>query len=158
MFSEEQIKKLALEKVESTDNLKIFEDIVDKQGHKRFIEGDITIETITGVTQKYGKWSVSGTHLMIVLAVDVENGVSFTSGSTIATITNIPQWVLDKIFPISGTVVVPYIDFSGQGQNWGVRLEKNSSDKLQLKAYSITMNQDRSFRIAFDLLIDNAQA
>ena len=133
-----------------------FEDIEDAQGHKRFIEGDITAEEITGLTQKYGKWSLSGSHLMIVLAVDVADTTAFVSGTTIAQITNIPSWILDKIYPISSNVVVPYIDFSGQGQTWGNRLEK-ADNSLQIKCYALTLNQDRSYRIAFDLLIDNEQ-
>lgn len=68
MVSEDSIKKLEnlLEGV-------AFEDIVDKNGNPRFIEGTITPETISGITFTYCKWSLSGTHLMIVLAGTCKN-------------------------------------------------------------------------------------
>ena len=46
------------------------EDIVDADGHKRFIEGNVTPANIIGENDiQYAKWSLSGSHLMIVLAI-----------------------------------------------------------------------------------------
>ena len=73
MFSLKQLEEIANKQVQEQvssgelENVKVFENIVDKDGHKRFIEGDITFENITGVSKVYGKWSLSGNHLMIVI-------------------------------------------------------------------------------------------
>ena len=99
MWTERQVRGMAVDSVEEKENLKVFEHIVDKDGHKRFIEGDITMETITGVTQSYGKWSLSGSHLMIVLCASIENAASITAGTTLARIA-IPAWIHEKLVPM----------------------------------------------------------
>ena len=48
-------------------------NIVDADGHNRFIEGNIATEEIEGVTWAYARWSLSGTHLMCVLAGTIED-------------------------------------------------------------------------------------
>ena len=177
MYSENQIKKI-IEESPSTvvealkgqalsvakinaDNAEIFENISDSKGHLRFIEGDITCETIEGLTQTYGKWSLSGTHLMIVIAGNIANGTVLTSGDELARITNIPKWILDKIYPVfASNLEIASINAYATG--WGTQslsfiLSKPSADALLIRtANNVTLTDDRGFRIAFDLLIDNA--
>lgn len=135
------------------------ENIIDNNLHKRFIEDDIEIETITGVTKTYGKWSLSGSHLLIVLALSLDDTTEIANG-TLLTNLNIPQWVLDKIVPIWSTAVIKS-DFNAMTDAWTtqtftVYLAKESSDSLRIrKSGAITLNADRKVRIAFDLLIDN---
>ena len=135
-----------------------FEDIEDALGHKRFIEGDITIETIEGITQTYGKWSLSGSHLMIVVAGTIEDGTVLTGGS-LADI-NIPDWIFDKLVPIVSNFVVvenkTLIASDYTTQQLLLTLQK-SSTKLSLRYGSLTIVKAKSFRFNFDLLIDNEQ-
>ena len=74
MYSEKQIREL----VKTTKGYDIV-NLVDKDGHERFIEGDIPDPEITGLTPIYYKWSLSGTHLMIVMAGTIENGTNLSN-------------------------------------------------------------------------------
>ena len=155
MWTERQVRALGVDAAEQKENLKVFEHIVDKDGHKRFIDGDITMETITGVTQTYGKWSLSGSHLLIVIAGTAANGA--TMNGLIATV-DIPSWIKDKIVPLAGTVVDTYsmslraADNTTQSTWCGLF---KSGDYMQAQVGSVTLTADRNFRATFDLLIDN---
>lgn len=133
------------------------EDIVDAQGNKRFVEGDITIEEITGVTQTYGKWSLSGTHLMIVVAGNIANGTQTSNLGILANI-SLPTFILDKLVPIFSNLL-DYKSPVAYAANWATQsyplsLQKGS-DKIQLRFESnVTTSADRSFRWQFDFLID----
>ena len=129
--------------------------IVDNQGNPRFVEGNITIETIEGVTQTYGKWSLSGTHLLIVLCLSFANTTELSAGY-IATV-NVPDWIKEKIIPVFSTVVlrqnVTLWATNYSTQSLTVNLEKHSGD---IKIYNapLTLTADRNVRLQFDLLID----
>ena len=137
---------------------KIFENIVDKDGHKRFIDGNIALKEGINLTLTYGKWSLSGSHLLIVLAGTITNGDVITS-DTICEV-GIPEWVLDKIYPTVSTIIENktciFYDATFGSQNTQVFLEKYSSPKkLSIYMNGFTVTNDRNFRLAFDLLIDN---
>lgn len=139
--------------------LPVFENIVDAQGHKRFIEGDINIEEIIGVTKTYGKWSLSGTHLLLVLCVNVLNETTITVPTYLSYIT-LPEWIFDKIVQLSNAFVdrksFSMVASSWDSQPLDVVLQK-SNNKLALSVRTaVTSTADRDCRIAFDLLIDNA--
>lgn len=143
--------------LEVTGDVKVFENIVDKDGHKRFIEGDITIkDTQSDVEKIYGKWSLSGSHLLIVLAGNIANTKSINAGE-LAKI-EIPDWILDKIQPIflENVALTNFslynIDYTSQIHTFV--LSKGQYLYIRL-ASSFTATADRSFRISFDLLIDN---
>lgn len=138
--------------------LPVFENIVDAEEHERFIEGDITINEISGVTKTYGKWSLSGTHLMIVLALSITNETSIADNTTLCSI-DVPQWVKDKIVPIVGGTIVFRDDkaYASDYTNQTLlnRLVKPNERTLQIRndgAWELT--KDRIIRIAYDLLID----
>ena len=57
------------------------ENIKDDNGKFRFIEGTPIPTTTTGVTYSYSKWSLSGTHLMIVIVATGVNGTVCQNGS-----------------------------------------------------------------------------
>lgn len=143
----------------TADTAKIFEDIVDKDGHARFIEGDVTTN-VEGVTVVFGKWSLSGSHLMFVASGNVANGTVLT-GKTIFRTVDLPKWVYDKIYPnIGGTEIVCYSTFIFYGsdftsQNASLRLDKNFNGLGVFVAQNFSLTADRTFRIVFDLLIDN---
>lgn len=158
MWSKNELKNMTQEQLSSGQlkNVKIFENIVDKDGHPRFIEGDLTIIETLGVVQTYGKWALSGSHLLIVLCIDVANGT--TLSSKLCNI-NVPSWILDKIVPIASTLV----DFNGGYRAWnddasgsqGVDLLLRKIDNVLSLQVNMTATADRHLRIAFDLLIDN---
>ena len=162
MWTDRQIRSMAVDSVENKEDLKVFENIVDKDGHKRFIEGDITPKAITGVTYSYGKWSLSGSHLMIVIAGTVANATVIDYEGVFASIPNIPDWVKAKINPgisYSGTLVeAKSVNFYGDDastQNGLFLLRKNAVDGLYISFAGLTLTKERYFRAQFDLLIDN---
>ena len=152
MWSKNELKEI----VKGTQ--KDFTTLVDKNGNPRFIEGEIDLnEGITTITKKYGKWSLSGSHLLIVLAFSIEED-AVLSPNYIANV-NLPQWVLDKIYALFGNNIdfKSFYAFTSAGdtsQSVSVYLDKDT-DKLKLYCTGLTANADRSCRIAFDLLIDN---
>lgn len=137
------------------------EKIKDANGHNRFIEGDITlVEGLTGFTQTYGKWALSGSHLLIVVAFDIADATDFI-GARICNI-NVPKWVYDKIYALYGgaNAVVANIVASGYADDYSsqtasVYINKPSEQPLSIYLNAITTTKERHFRIAFDLLIDN---
>ena len=146
--------------VEGEEELKIFENIVDKDGHKRFIEGDITPEEITGINYIYAKWSLSGSHLMAVLVISGEVSATLTNGQLLGTLNNLPSWVLNKIYAVWGYYIAlktePFRDSSWNQQNFSAGIKKES-DKITITGNTpITINTAKKYvRIQFDLLIDN---
>ena len=134
--------------------------LVDSQGHERFIEGNIAVSEISGVSITFAKWSLSGTHLLIVVAGTIADTTVLTSGTKIFDDISIPQWIRDKIVNINANRVAYvnqyfYAD-DDTNQNATLTLNKRSNDKIDLIFYSgITFNKDRAFRTQIDLLIDN---
>ena len=165
MFSLKQIKEIANSEVQSLveggtlENVKVFENIVDKDGHKRFIEGNITTPAMTGITFNYAKWSLSGTHLMIVLAfTNDENAVFSTSSISI----NLPDWIKEKIVPIYRTTYVDTKAFYQRADSdlstttLNVALKKDASANIDCSSLSsVNLTKAGGARIQFDLIIDN---
>ena len=149
MWSKNELKEI----VKGTQGYN-FANLVDAEGHPRFIEGNITIGEKEGVSQLYGKWSLSGSHLMIVICFTIANGTALSGG--LADI-NLPKWILDKIVPITSNVVeykaVATFDSSINSQNMSTALRKATA-KLTLEC-GITATADRTARYTCDLLIDN---
>lgn len=130
--------------------------LVDKDGHPRFIEGVIEPNEITGITWTYGKWSLSGTHLMIVLAGSaVSDSYTYQEFAQF----KVPQWVFDKIVSIfSDTIAYKAVnayDSALNIQTMNVKLEKLTDAMQIFLNNSISLSSEKAFRIEFDLLIDN---
>ena len=145
-----------------TGDAKLFENIVDKDGHSRFIEGDLVIEEIEGLNIVYAKWSLSGSHLLFVVAGSVDANTTLT-GLALAKTNNLPQWIKDKIHPVTGASYGPieYKNFSFytsgySGVSVNINFSKTSQEELSVTvAQNFAPTDERYFRIAFDLLIDN---
>ena len=167
-YNEEDIKAIAKEGLEQTQEFeaasgskfKLFENIVDKDGHKRFIEGDIEIAPTFQelVTKNYGKWALSGSHLLIVLAYEVDNGTELPYGAI--SLLKLPKWIMDKLVPLFSNAVshtsIRYWADNLSAQDTGAYLRKLDSETLDIYlSGAVTLTADRSTRIAFDLLIDN---
>ena len=154
MYSKPQLLE-AVEQEAEINGIKVFEDIKDKDGHNRFIEGEIAFEEVSGITKTYAKWSLSGSHLMLVLCANVANG-TVLSGTLLASIGNIPSWIYDKIVPIAGNLVYRYDEkfYASDGTNQTVSVFFYKGTKLAVNFGTLTLSADRSIRIALDLLID----
>lgn len=153
MFSLKQLQEIAQAQAKAVK--KDIATLVDANGNSRFIEGDITINEITGITQTYGKWSLSGTHLMIVVGVALADTTAITSNQELCKI-DLPVWVKNKIIPLSSN----YVDgkshslYSG-GQSLSTILRKNSDNEVYITMGALTLTADRNGRVQYDLLIDN---
>lgn len=146
--------------VEQSSKVKIFENIVDKDGHARFIEGDINLLQSETIFEKvYGKWSLSGTHLMLVLAGKINAQESAFATHEIVNL-ELPQWILDKIYPVGSSIYIESKDIrvysadytTSQSERFDVR---KRTGYLDIVAGGINPSVDRYFRLQFDLLIDN---
>ena len=158
MYSENQLLK-AIEKESAENGIKVYENVVDKDGHARFIEGDIVTPEITGVTQTYGKWSLSGSHLLMVLGFSATNATVIPAWQKLGTLNNLPSWILDKIAVLFATNIVDQKTLSlynsgGTTQQMTARLLKTSGE-IQITVSTLTLSDTRDGRISFDLLIDN---
>lgn len=136
----------------------LLSQIKDSDGNQRFIEGDIQIPTISGISVSYPKWSLSGTHLMLVVAGTYDAGTTFAGETAIAGI-SLPSFIKNKIYPMISTVVdtkefvILNNDYSRDTLN--TYLYKTSGG-LQISCSSKTFAKSGVFRIVFDLLIDSA--
>lgn len=133
--------------------------IVDDDGNRRFVEGDVNIyDTITGLTKTYGKWSLSGTHLMIVLGLNVDNGLTLTAPTAIGYVT-LPEWIMNKISVLWGNDSVAFgtfkfIQSTVDTQDVFITLSKGSGLLVLYNRSNITFTSEKNARIQFDLLID----
>lgn len=148
----------------SEDGKLYLDGIVDADGNQRFIEGDITIETIEGITQTYGKWSLSGSHLLIVVACDVLQNTPISNSLRLANF-NLPQWIYDKIKSIYGYGGVDsktlyfYSKTTTSSVAGTSKLLKDNNILMVVIGYGGNIpDEDRAFRVSFDLLIDSEQA
>ena len=158
MWTDRQIRSMAVDSVENKSNLKVFENIVDKDGHKRFIELDGTPLSQEGVNIPYCKASLSGTHLMLVAGGSVANGTTLAAGSYLASFT-IPEWIADKI-EIIWSSFVDAKSFTARDDEWGhqdfsIALRKDDNLIRFYLVGAVTMTSDKNFRVQFDLLIDD---
>lgn len=132
--------------------------LVDSAGNSRFIEGSATLPTITGVTFTYGKWSLSGTHLMCVIAGTIASGNAIANGTIMAQF-QLPTFILDKIYPTQGSLVL-YTTITSVGTNFQVTNTNAFVDKitdvirLKLNQDYASQTVDKNFRVQIDLLID----
>lgn len=134
------------------------ESIVDSNGNKRFVEWILNTNPSSGITFSYAKASLSGTHLMIVIA-----GTMATGDYAIGGLANIvlPLYIGQKIRPVSGNIVeyknVYAIASNYQTQTIQTGLFINQANNtLTVNLVSpIAITTDRNFRIQYDLLIDS---
>ena len=134
------------------------DDIVDKNGNKRFIEGSGTPAIISGITSNFCKWSLSGTHLMIVYAGTL-SGASSLNKRTIASF-EFPEWILNKIVTLNSDGIVSVINavFAYEG-NFTYKQQKliktNNGLEIANATEGTVASSSSGFRIQFDLLIDS---
>lgn len=135
--------------------------LIDTSNNARFIEGDGTDQSGEGITVSYNKWSLSGTHLMLVLAGTIDNGTTIDNPK-IKSVFTLPEWILDKIYPVIGNYLkietTGAYGTAGQITTFGYLCFKGSSS-IAIESYGNTaIERDSGFRIQVDLLIDSASA
>lgn len=153
MYSQNQLEN------EIKEVKKDINTLVDANGHDRFIEGN-GVSEITGLTNAYCKWALSGSHLLLVCAGNVADGSSILTNDDVATFT-LPEWIYNKIIPVWASTRIEakntvFYNDDWSSQSVGIVLTKLSGNTISFKSVSdITFTKDRAFRVAFDLLIDN---
>lgn len=140
----------------------LFENIKDRNGNKRFVEDNVNLVEITGLTYDFAKWSLSGTHLMVVLAGHTTAATGFSNNQKIADVI-LPDYILNKIYPLYDTNVLrnasmTFVNATGGGNVVSFQISINkTSNGLQLSNVNAgTIAIDRVFRMQFDLIIDNS--
>ena len=153
----------AQDNVDGTELTTLMSNIVDSHGNKRFVEGNITMKTIEGITQTYGKWSLSGSHLMIVIGFEIASGVS-TPTNTILAEFSLPNFIYNKILSLWGGIVANVINAQVREKAaWynvkvleSIQLNKaNNNITIVTSNSTVTTTATSICRIQFDLLIDN---
>ena len=141
----------------ASNPLIICENFTDSHIRNRFVEGNITTSTITGVTFTYAKWSLSGSHLMIVVVGQIEENTAISFG-TWGDLMSIPSWIRNKIVPTFSDIVDlkdTYLwkdDWNVQQIGFCLAIGEGYFNLVQF--VGDTINFDGQFRIQFDLLID----
>ena len=135
------------------------EDIEDSNGHKRFIQGNGSPLVDTGVNITYCKWSLSGTHLMMVIAGVIDYQKTLGSGTTLGTFI-LPAWIRDKIYPVKTQLIeyktVDVVDDAYQVSQMKLYVDKTSTSIIITTDASYTgPGINNAFRVSVDLLIDN---
>lgn len=155
MWSEEEIQTLIEE--QGGSGTSTLENIVDKNGNKRFIEGTPNFVLSEGynVVSVYEKWSLSGTHLMIV-GVLTANGNSNLSSKKVYEIT-LPNWIFSKIVTFPNSVVVSRISAlaSNTSASMTALLNKDVQSNILYVTAPTEVRDGVTYRIQFDLLVDN---
>ena len=146
---------------------KLFENIVDANGYNRFVSLPTSVSSgIQNITH-YAKATLSGTHLMLVLAFDVTTGVVIGGDYSDLMVISLPNWIVDKIYGFAGGT---YLTFNPALKGYtstyyelnatipySINIDKiNKTISIRWQSTTpITFEETGSFRIAFDLLIDN---
>ena len=151
-------------------NANQLEGILDKDGNARFIEGSMTqpLESL-GLTPVYNKWSLSGTHLMLVCAFEnnTENDITIADWTGITSTIELPQFIYNKIYVISGNAIgtsslkgVNKASVATPIDRGNVYFEKtgNAINCYLRTGSGATIESGDYIRVQFDLLIDNASA
>lgn len=135
-----------------------FENIKDENEHNRFVEGSIDTSMVPSqVTITYAKWSLSGTHLMVVIGGEASTNI----GTTYLGYVYLPEWILNKIYRLyeaSSLITMSSMllrDKTTAQFSTGNCYMFKTNNRLEISTDNIT-NSSSGFRIQFDLLIDNA--
>ena len=165
MYSEKQLQEQVKNQLAegNVNNVKIFENIVDKDGHPRFFEIDGEFDSQEGITISYCKASLCGTHLLLVSAGSIANTTVLSDNFQFG-VFPLPEWIRNKIVAVWGSNI-EFTQKNAYASDWsaqqiGFLLQKTTGSKagvriLKAGGTSITFTADRNYRIQFDLLIDN---
>lgn len=151
------------------DNINLMENIKDLNGNKRFIESDgEVIDAVEGVEITFTKLSLSGTHLMAVVAGVINNATELDATHRIKIdFNNVPSWILDKMVGVSSSYpdiidiksITVFSDDFASSQSVNFYIGKDTvNNKITLRQQkNLTTTAKRIFRVQFDLLIDDSE-
>lgn len=152
----------AQDNVDGTELITLMGNIVDSNGNKRFVEGDLFFGTTQeGVTTNYKKYSLSGTHLMLVLELEIDADTSFNAFNVTCTL---PDYIKNKIVALDTTsqIVIPTRSYTGmvagtwqQVSKLSSYLAKSTQGLTMVIAQDGTHTAKTIYRIQYDLLIDS---
>ena len=135
------------------------ERIVDANDNFRFVEGAGVLNLPSGMTVTYNKWSLSGTHLMIVIAGTINPDLPTGQINAVATYT-FPDYIKDKIKPLGSNRIafanITAVDNDYHTYNRSGFITKSvpAGDIIMYLSSGSTPQYTYLFRIQFDLLID----
>lgn len=143
----------------------LLENIVDDNGDLRFNEGSIDVIDTLEDYVIFSKWSLSGTHLLLVLCIynTSESDITISGASQITTPINLPQWVKSKIYPMGTTYHVMRIsggitgykpsDLTASANPVETYLMKANND-ITINTIDATFESGFYYRFEYNLLID----
>ena len=138
-------------------------NIYDNDENKRFVEGDITPTSALSDYVPFAKWSLSGTHLMLVMCIynTSENDITISGASSLCNSINLPTWIKNKIYPMGETSHVAH-NFSVEGvypsdltpdaNKQSAYIQKASND-ITINGINFTAKAGYYYRVEFDLII-----
>ena len=159
MWSEEELQTLIEEQGGGGGSGTItLDDIVDSQGNKRFIEGNGVPYSVAGITPKYYKWTLSGTHLMIVFAFETLPNATIDNKNLAKF--EVPAFILNKINVDNGSILYKInaicfkdaaddVTFKCAIVKRSKKLDVYFNDSLTFDSYA------RTCRVQFDLIIES---
>ena len=151
--------------ITNSNNQLLITNIIDSYGHNRFIEGTSTIRSITGISNTYNKWSLSGTNLHFDFCFKVNSGTTINSYVILYDYA-LPSWVYDRITTPSHIANKDWVAVKEEkatnnagvpeGSAYSFLLQKDTVGYVHLYYISgtRTASSDEYFRVTFDLLID----
>lgn len=135
------------------------ENIKDASNNNRFIEGTIALNSsLSGVIATYARWSLSGTHLMVVLGLEIDANTTILQNDVVGTC-NVPSWLFDKIYPLKG-IGVAWGTFENINSDWTredtkiVLIRQHGELQIAFDADK-TYSKSNVIRINFDILVGN---
>ena len=159
MWSKNELKSIADTQAKAVK--KDIATLVDAQGHNRFVEGDGTPTQNEGLSNVYCKWSLSGSHLMLVLAGQFAEDAEVAAYEVLASFV-LPEWVYAKIYPVWSAFLekrtIHFVADNWTEQTIDCALQKSSDNTMIITStdgVATTFTLSRGFRISFDLMIDN---
>lgn len=138
---------------------KLFETIEDTNENKRFVKGDVVLSenAPAGIVKTYGKWSLSGSHLMIVLGCELPDGLVLKNGIVFA-YAELPRWVFVNLTPLF-SIAIDSKTFQLRGNDWSsqdvtVFLNKTEGNRIAFNiGNNVTVSGVKKCRFAFDFII-----
>lgn len=147
-----------VEKLSKYKNNIPLSEIKDANGNPRFIEGEGKLAEISGVTFTYNKWSLSGTHLMFVIAGEADNTAVIPTTDLVTY--RLPKFIMDKIYNVWAnrierkSIEFIAVNYSAQSLTAYLGKQDGANPYIFIVPTALTLTADRFFRIQFDLLID----
>lgn len=138
---------------------KLFETIEDTNGNNRFVKGDVVLgeNAPAGIVKTYGKWSLSGSHLMIVFGCELPDGFAIKNGDVFAS-AQLPIWVFQNLTSLF-SIAIDSKTFQIRGNDWSsqdvtVFLNKGENNRVMFNfGNNVTVSGVKKCRFAFDFII-----